>query len=201
MVCTGKDDHDGDGNRCGNHPVSDKKDRDCRKKTDDISCNRVQVRSAGKQFQILRLPKRKDSRKLQEGYKGSHTHSLYNREVQPAINPATASSRKGPSVERIPGFFWSYRVNSNRAYVPPIHSAIAIPMISSLSKKTGSSAISESLRLIYNSSSRRTHAEAAFRGFSKVGRDLPGKQKGANLMMANPLIFLVELVGIEPTTS
>ena len=32
-------------------------------------------------------------------------HDRGAREVQPAIRPATASSRNGPSLERIPGFF------------------------------------------------------------------------------------------------
>ena len=35
----------------------------------------------------------------------------------------------------------------------------------------------------------------------RMGRDSSDKQKRANLMMVNPLIFLVELRGVEPLTS
>jgi hypothetical protein len=58
-----------------------------------------------KTLEILRPAKREYGSELKKGDESFHTQSLYKREVQPAINPAMASSRKGPSSDNIPGFF------------------------------------------------------------------------------------------------
>ena len=115
MVGPGDEEDQGNRDCGGNGMVCDEEDGDGRKAPDHVPCQRVEPGVAGKLIEVLRFPEREDGGKLQEGEDGAHRHSLYRREVQPAIRPATASSRNGPRRARMPGFFWSYRVNSKRA--------------------------------------------------------------------------------------
>ncbi len=99
----------------GDGMVCDKEDGDGSEAPDHVPGQRVEPGAAGKKRKVLRFSQREDGGELEEGEEGAHRHSLYRREVQPAIRPATASSRNGPRRARMPGFFWSYRVNSKRA--------------------------------------------------------------------------------------
>src|SRR5665647_2936105 len=105
MVYSGNQEQTGNRNCSGDCMVCDKKNRQRDNGSDDITSKRVYVRVFGKILEILRFSEREYCCKLEQRDKSFHTHSLYNREVQPAINPAIASSRNGPSIDKIPGFF------------------------------------------------------------------------------------------------
>ena len=82
-----------------------KKTGECSETTNDIPGTRVNVRMPGKVSISCGLPRGSIVVNWSREMKSFHTHSLYRREVHPAINPAMASSRNGPSFDNIPGFF------------------------------------------------------------------------------------------------